>query len=75
MFFVLLLTGVALGNTLKPEVNNRDYNETCNAPDVGNKCLDMCGESQLECLISCDSDVTCIRECLLQYDSCIDGKI
>ena len=75
MLFVLLLGGVALGITLKPEVNNRDYNETCNAPEVGYKCIDMCGESLAECVISCDNDTTCVRECLFQTEICIEGKI
>ena len=75
MFFVLLLGSGALGYTLKPEVINRDYNETCNAPETGEECLDLCYEAQVQCALLCDNNATCIRDCIYQSESCFNGKI
>ena len=43
-------------------------------PDLFDLCIERCQSSQLECIVSCENDLMCISECILEVTSCIEGK-
>ena len=43
-------------------------------PDLFDVCIERCQTVQLECIVSCENDLMCISECILEATSCIEGK-
>ena len=44
-------------------------------PDLFDVCIERCQRDQLECIISCDNDLMCISQCILEVTSCIESKL
>ena len=44
-------------------------------PDLLDECINICEQTQLDCILSCDNDVACISECIREETGCIQGML
>ena len=43
-------------------------------PDLFDVCIERCQMASVECIVSCDNDLMCISECIVEVTACTDGE-
>ena len=61
---------------LKPHVAESTFgakNENCDSLEAAEKCETDCETVNLECLVTCDSDTSCLSQCSREFLTCVDN--
>ena len=48
-------------------------NENCDSLEAAEKCEIDCETINLECLVTCDSDTSCLSQCSREFLTCVDN--
>ena len=43
-------------------------------PELFDVCIERCQTASVECIVSCDNDLMCISECIVEVTACIEGE-
>ena len=50
------------------------YSKILRVPDLKEACIERCEETLLKCILDCDNDVDCYRQCNRFETECRDSK-